>query len=135
MGYNEDLARLKEKVDQLFAVGYQTDTKGMLQQTFIQILNEAEKNRQNCMNAADNFKRQASVMEGQANAFSSFASIISSVLSGYVMVAQKAREEEARHAAEQQVTEEEEKSENEIKHDMPQDHVQEKRQTRIRRNK
>ena len=99
MGYNEDLAKLKEKVDQLFTIGYQTDTKGMLQQTFIQILNEAEKNRQSCMNAADNFKKQAAIMEGQANAFCSFSSIITSVLSGYISVAQRVREEEARQAS------------------------------------
>lgn len=102
MGYNEELQKLRLKISEYF--GYQEnldpEAKANFEATLIQLLNEAEKNRQTYVNMADNLKKQAAVAEGQANAFSSMSSMVSSVLNGFIIISQRNKLEEQRRQEE-----------------------------------
>lgn len=101
MGYAEDIIRLRQRMQDAVAKGVVSeDGKGIMEAALIQVMNEAEKNRQNCLTQAENLKKQAATAEGQAGAFSSVISIIYNVLNGFVNAAEKAEVEEARVAAE-----------------------------------
>ena len=117
MAYNEDLVRMKTMVSQLVMTNVASpESKELLEGVLIQILNESERNRQTCMAAADNFKKQAAVMEGQSAAFASLGSIASSVLTGFILVAEKNKEEESRRNLELiEMRHEQEKLEKETK--------------------
>jgi hypothetical protein len=58
-------------------------------------MNEAERNRQNCLTNAENLRKQAATFEGQAGAFASVSSIVFNVINGFVAVAERDEEERA----------------------------------------
>lgn len=90
MSYAEDILRLRKRVADAVSRGIvDTDGKGFLEATLIQIMNDAEKNRQNCLTQAENLRRQAGVFDGQAGAYASVVSIVYNVINGYVLVAEK----------------------------------------------
>lgn len=94
MSYAEDILKLRKRVADAVAKGIVgPDGKDFLEATLIQVMNDAEKNRQNCVTQAENLRRQAGVFDGQAGAFSSVVSIVYNVLNGFVLVAEKEDEE------------------------------------------
>lgn len=101
MGYAEDIVKLRKRM--LDAVGagvVDNDIKEFYEATLLQIMNEAERQRQACLSRADDLRRQAAVADGQGSAFTQVSSIVYNVLNGYIMVVEKQRREEAEHAAE-----------------------------------
>ena len=91
MSFTEELFKLRQKFQDAIQKGVVSeDGKDIFEATLIQILNDAEKNRQNCVTQADNLRRQASVFDGQAAAFASVGSIVYGVINGFVMLADKA---------------------------------------------
>lgn len=63
-------------------------------------MNDAERNRQNCVTQADNLRKQAAQFEGQAGAFASVSSIVYNVLNGFVAAVERDEAERAATAAE-----------------------------------
>jgi hypothetical protein len=101
MSYLEEIQKLRKRVSDAVEKGVVNNNgKDFLEATLIQIMNDAEKNRQNCVQQAENLRRQASIMDGQAGAFASVSSIVYSVINGFVVLAEK--EEEERKLAEQE---------------------------------
>lgn len=99
MSYVEDLIKLRKRVADAVSKGVvNQEGKDFYEATLIQIMNDAERNRQNCVTQAENLRRQAAVMDGQAGAFASVSSIVYSVINGYVNIAE--RDEEERKQAE-----------------------------------
>jgi len=97
MSYAEDLLRLRKRVSDAVSQGVVgQDGKDFFEATLIQIMNDAEKNRQNCVTSAENLRRQAATMDGQANGFASVSSIIYNVINGFVTVAEKDEAERRR---------------------------------------
>jgi hypothetical protein len=97
MSYAEDLLRLRKRVSDAVSQGVVgQDGKDFFEATLIQIMNDAEKNRQNCVTSAENLRRQAATMDGQANGFASVSSIIYNVINGFVTVAEKDEAERKR---------------------------------------
>lgn len=94
MSYAEDILKLRKRVHDAAVKGVvSNDGKDILEATLIQIMNEAEKNRQNCLTNAENLRKQASTFEGQAGAFASVSSIVFNVINGFVIIAEKDEEE------------------------------------------
>ena len=100
MSYAEDILKLRQRVNDAFKNDSLDGSKETLEAVLIQIMNDAERNRQNCITQAENLRRQASVFDGQAGAFASVSSIIYNVLNGFVTAAEKDEEETKRLAAE-----------------------------------
>lgn len=97
----EDISKLRRRFADALNVGViSKEGKDTFEAVLLQIVNEAEKQRQSNLNQADALRRQASALDGQANAFSSVASIVYSVLNGYVTAQERAIEEDRRVAAE-----------------------------------
>jgi hypothetical protein len=76
------------------------DDKAAVEAILIQIMNDAEKNRQNCASQAENLRKQAATLDGQASAFASTNSIVYNVLSGFIHAAEVERSEALRIAEE-----------------------------------
>jgi hypothetical protein len=110
MSYLEEIQKLRKRVSDAVEKGVVNNSgREFLEATLIQIMNDAEKNRQNCVQQAENLRRQASIMDGQAGAFASVSSIVYSVINGFVVLAEKEEEErklveEEKKAAESDVT-------------------------------
>jgi hypothetical protein len=101
MAYAEDLVKLRKRMlDAITAGVVEDNVKDFYEATLIQIMNEAEKQRQTCLARAEDMRRQAAVADGQAHAFTQVSSIVYSVLNGYIMVAERQQREEAERAAE-----------------------------------
>jgi len=100
MGYAEDILKLRARFADALSVGAIDGSKETVEAMLIQIMNEAEKNRQGCATQAENIRKQISVLDGQAAAFSSVTSIVYNVLNGFVRVAERNRQEEDRTKAE-----------------------------------
>lgn len=101
MVFAEDVINLRKRMMDAVSRGVVSqDNKETFEATLIQIMNDAERQRQSCVTQADNFRRQASVVDGQASAFASVSSIVYGVLNAFVTLAEKdererkAREEE-----------------------------------------
>jgi hypothetical protein len=109
MSYAEDILKLRKRVQDAVSKGVVTkDGKDFLEASLIQIMNDAERNRQNCLTQADNLRKQASTFDGQAGAFASVSSIVYNVINGFVSIAERDEEERATEAAEKsQVSSEE----------------------------
>lgn len=102
MAYSEDILKLRARFADAVRYGVVSeDGKNTFEAVLLQIMNDAEKNRQNCVTQADNLRKQAAVLDGQAGGFASTAGIIYNVLNGYVNLAEREAEEEARRAAEE----------------------------------
>ena len=95
MSFSEDLLKLRQKFQDAVNKGIISDNKDIFEATLIQIINDAEKHRKNCISQAESLRKQASIFDGQASAFSSFSNIIYNVLNGFVILADKKEKEEA----------------------------------------
>ena len=101
MSYAEDILKLRRRIGDAVSRGlFSSESKDFFEGTLIQIMNDAERNRQNCLSQSENFRRQAAVADGQAGAFSSTISIVYNVLNGLVAADEKDDAERARAAAE-----------------------------------
>jgi hypothetical protein len=101
MAYADDLVRLRKRMIDALDLGViNSNSKDLYEATLIQIMNEAEKQRQTCVARAEDMRRQAAIADGQSHAFSQVSSIIYNVLNGYINVAEKQKREEQEFAAE-----------------------------------
>jgi hypothetical protein len=101
MSYAESIIKLRNRVQDAVKKGLVEDSgKEFFEATLIQVMNEAEKNRNNCLAQAENLRKQASVFDGQAAAFGSVSSIVFSVINGYVTVVERDEAERAAQEAE-----------------------------------
>lgn len=101
MSYAEDILKLRKRMQDAVLKGVVADDgKDFLEATLIQIMNDAERNRQNCVTQADNLRKQAAQFEGQAGAFASVSSIVYNVLNGFVAAVERDEAERAAMAAE-----------------------------------
>jgi len=100
MSFSEDILKLRKRIADAANRGLLSGDKDFFEATLIQIMNDAEKNRQNCLTSSENLRRQAAVMDGQAGAFASVSSIILSVLNGFVVADERAEAEQAARQAE-----------------------------------
>ena len=96
MSYAEEILKLRHRVNEAFKNGSLDGSQETLEAVLIQIMNDAERNRQNAVTQAENFRKQASAVDGQAAAFSSVVSIVYNVINGFVRIAERSREEEVR---------------------------------------
>jgi hypothetical protein len=95
MSYAEDLLKLRKRV--VDAVGqnvFDSSSKDIIEAMLIQIMNDAERNRQQCLAQAEGLRKQASQIDGQAGAFASVSSIVYNVLNGFIKAAEKVIEED-----------------------------------------
>jgi hypothetical protein len=102
MSYAEDIIKLRTRFAEAISSGVLEGSKETLEAMLIQIMNDAEKNRQNCVTQADNFRKQISTLDGQAAAFASVTSIIYNVLNGFIKLGERTKEEEERIKKEQE---------------------------------
>lgn len=94
MGFAEDVIKLRKRMLDAVQNGVvDANSKDTFEATLIQIMNDAEKQRQSCVAQADNLRRQAAQIDGQAQAFASVGSIVYGVLNGYVTLAERDAEE------------------------------------------
>lgn len=101
MAYADDLVRLRKRMVDALNVGVlDSNSKDLYEATLIQIMNEAEKQRQVCVSRADELRRQAAIADGQSHAFTQVSSIVYSVINGFISVTEKQRQEELERADE-----------------------------------
>lgn len=100
MSYAEDILKLRARVAEAASAGALDGSTQTLEAILIQIMNDAERNRQNAVAQAENFRKQAATVDGQAAAFASVVSIVYNVINGFVRIAARSKEEEARVAEE-----------------------------------
>lgn len=108
MAYGEDIIKFRQRVQDAIKSGLVSEEgKDMFEGTLLQIMNDAERNRQNCLVQAENLRKQASVYDGQAAAFASVGSIVFNVINGFVALAEKAEKEKAARLEEDTKSQEE----------------------------
>ena len=101
--YTEEVLKLRKRVADAVSKGViNKEGREFFEATLIQVMNDAEKNRQNCVAQAENLRRQAAVMDGQAGAFASVSSIVYGVINGFVNIAERDEEERKKLEAEKQ---------------------------------
>ncbi len=99
MTFSEDITKLRRRLLDAVSHGIiKSDSKDIYEATLIQVLNEAERQRQRCVTQADTLRRQAAVADGQASAYSAIGSIVFNVLNGFVDAAERASREEKERA-------------------------------------
>jgi hypothetical protein len=95
MNNNDILANLRKRMVEAVQIGMvNQDAGGVLETVLIQIVNEAERNKQRCDQLSYDYKRQAAQAEAQANAYTQIQSIVYAVLNGFVNAAAAAVEQE-----------------------------------------
>jgi hypothetical protein len=120
MSYAEDIIKLRKRVQDAVSKGVvATDGRDFLEASLIQIMNDAERNRQNCLTQAENLRKQAAQFDGQAGAFASVSSIVYNVINGFVMVAERDETERAAEAAEKAEAQAEEAEEKPVEKKKP----------------
>ena len=106
MGFAEDVARIRLKfADAVKAGVFESENSDIVLATYIQIMNEAEKNKQSSMAAIETWKQNIANAQGQVNVWSSIGSMVFNVLNGYVQQAEKAAKEAAEREAERESAE------------------------------
>lgn len=101
MSYADDLLKLRKRLIDAISVGLiEPGQKDFFEASLIQMMNDAEKNRQNCLTTAENLKKQAAIAEGQAQAFSSMSSIIYNVINALILQNERNKADEERRAQE-----------------------------------
>jgi len=101
MAYADDLVRLRKRmVDALDLGVVDNNSKDLYEATLIQVMNEAEKQRQVCIARAEDLRKQAAIADGQSHAFSQVSSIVYSVINGFIGAAERQKREEEERAGE-----------------------------------
>lgn len=94
MSYGEELLKLRKRVvDAVTHNVLKDDSKNIVEALLIQVMNDSERNRQQCVSQAENLRKQAATLDGQAGAFASMGSIVYNVLNGFVKAAERSEEE------------------------------------------
>lgn len=94
MSYGEEILKLRKRVaDAVSHSVFNMDNKDIIEALLIQVMNDAERNRQQCISQAENLRKQASTLDGQAGAFASMGSIVYNVINGFVMKAEHSEKE------------------------------------------
>lgn len=102
MSYAEEVLKLRKKlIDAVTAGVVDANSKTTIEAFLIQIMNESEKNRQQCMSQAEELKKRASSIEGQAAGFTAVGSIVYNVINGFIQAAERDRKERERLAQEE----------------------------------
>lgn len=90
-----ELVRLRQRFLDLQKLGaLSPETFGTFQQSFMEVFQAAERQRQTCMAQAEDYRRKASAAESQAHAFSTISSILYSIVDGHIGIEQKRLREE-----------------------------------------
>jgi hypothetical protein len=98
---SEEILRLRRRVKDLLGLGYMTEESGgTYEQTILQVWQEADRGRVNCLQQAETLKRQAAAAEAQAGAFTMMSSILYNVVNGFVEAGNKRVREDAERQAE-----------------------------------
>ena len=85
MSHKEYLIKLRSRVVDAVNTGLiPSEGKEVYEQTLIQIMNEAERNRIRCSNLAEDYKLKAEAASSQAAGFDSMIAIVYSILNGFV---------------------------------------------------
>lgn len=84
---DQEMLRLRRRLGDLMRLG--AATPETFQQAFLQVWQESERQRQQCMTAAEEHLRQYHQFVAQAHAFSMFSSIAYSVINGYVTIEER----------------------------------------------
>jgi hypothetical protein len=102
MSHHEELAKLRKRMLDAITLGV-VDLRGrdFYEATLIQIMNEAERQRQFCVKQAEDFRRQAAIADGQASAYNATISVVFNVLNGLVTQAERSLEQEKMREAEE----------------------------------
>ena len=101
MSYADDLVKLRKRLTDAIAIGLiDPSQKDFFEASLIQMMNDAEKSKQNCLVTAENLKKQAAIAEGQAQAFSSMSSIIYNVINALIVQTERNKLDEARRVQE-----------------------------------
>lgn len=101
MAYADDLLKLRKRMLDALDLGViDNNSKDLYEATLIQVMNEAEKQRQVCVARAEDLRKQAAIADGQSHAFTQVSSIVYSVLNGYIGAAERQKQEEQARAAE-----------------------------------
>jgi hypothetical protein len=101
MSYAEEVLKLRKKlVDAVSAGVVDPNSKGTVEAFLIQIMNESEKNRQQCTSQAEDLRKRAAMLDGQASAFTAVSSIVYNVINGFTQAAERDRRERERAAQE-----------------------------------
>ena len=108
MSHGENIVKLRQMFNDAIAHGVYGRDSDNTQATLLQILNEAERMRKQCISQAEKLKQQAKEQEGKAEAFTLIPSIVESVLNGYIRLAKKDAEELDRLRREKEEAEAEE---------------------------
>lgn len=94
MSYGEEILKLRKRVaDAVSHSVFNMDNKDIIEALLIQVMNDAERNRQQCISQAENLRKQAFTLDGQAGAFASMGSIVYNVINGFVMKAEHSEKE------------------------------------------
>lgn len=95
MSYAEEVLKIRKLINEAVRGGVVgEDNQNIYEATLLQIMNEAERHRQEYLAQAEMLRKQAERAEGQASAFSAMSSVIYSVINGYVLLNEKAKREE-----------------------------------------
>jgi len=90
-----DLIRLRTRLlDLQRSQKLNPESFALYQQTILQLHQETESRKQSCFSQAQTLRTQAAAIESQGHAFSSMASILFSVVNGYVLLEEKRIAEE-----------------------------------------
>jgi len=106
---NEELLRLRKRVTDLLKLG--AATPETFAQSILQIWQETERHRQNCMEQAEDHLRKYHALVAQAQGFAMQSSILYSVINGYATIEERKAQELADRAAEQKAVAEPEATE------------------------
>lgn len=102
MSYAEEVLKLRKKlIDAVSAGVVDPNSKGTVEALLIQIMNESEKNRQQCTNQAEELRKRAAMLDGQAAGFTTVGSIVYNVINGFTQAAERDRRERERAAEEE----------------------------------
>jgi hypothetical protein len=100
---SEEILRLRRRVKDLLSLGYMTEESGgTYEQTILQVWQEADRGRVNCLQQAETLKRQAAAAEAQAGAFTMMSSILYNVVNGFVEAGNRRSREDAERKAEEE---------------------------------
>lgn len=100
---DQEAFKLRKRLGDLMRLG--AATPETFQQAFLQVWQEAERQRQQCMTAAEDHLRQYHQLIAQAHAFSMYSSISYSVINGYVTIEERRAVELAERAKEKAAAE------------------------------
>lgn len=94
MENGEALTRLRTRMVDALKTGV-VDEKhhGLVQQVLLQIMNDAERQRQACLSQVEAFKNQIVMAQGQANGYAAIASIVYGTIDGFIKQTERAAAE------------------------------------------